>query len=540
MAPKRESNDGERNKRNRPRPHPVNNHENEGDSSSPPSLPVPLGDSNNENNGEDFDIMRLIHQFDHDAVDFEPLLTNHAGTAINYHQNDHREHQKLLKKGGSWHSSFDENDQDGNRSRANSCSGRASPVGVSSQAYLIPGLHRLRLGMSRFSSWLTTKPSSSSQQQRQSGSIFREPSRGSNDADESDEPRRYLATFMLTFVFIVLISNFMNESTSHANNAFRPAAAGDTRSVNQEYLPPPPEESRTAQIVKVEHAPKGTIFPPDVRRAYKDTDDLPMEMMDTPVFWQIPRSGSTTLKLIFSQCMGKVLASEQGAGHQLDEQLEIIQKDFGNFANVDTTTVLGLRRARELGLVPSRTVDVVVTPHIRQATMLFDKHHKGRLFAMFRHPADRLVSLYYFLRMPNQRNPNVANMTLEEFAFGYGENWMVRTLTNTMEGELEDSHLHIAKEILRRKFLIGLLEEKTESLRRIQDYFGFKLVSTVSQTCKNNMFYFEPSSKNPHPKLDPASEAYGILETRNRYDFELYEYAKFLFGQQGKLEGRAK
>lgn len=220
------------------------------------------------------------------------------------------------------------------------------------------------------------------------------------------------------------------------------------------------------------------------------------------------------------------------------QQLEIINKPYGNFINVDTTTPLGLQRANELGLVPSRMVDVIATPRLYDATKIFDDHHQGRLFTVVRNPIDRVTSLYYFLRMPDQTAAyalGVDKMTLEEFAGTFSENWMVRTLTNTMTGPINAHNLDVAKEILRRKFLIGLLEDKTETLRRIEIFFGWKLPSRVAQTCKNNMMYFEPQSQNPHDSVDPKSRTYQLLENRNKMDFELFEYSKLLFQEQAAV-----
>mmetsp|Transcript_9048 Transcript_9048/g.14016 ORF Transcript_9048/g.14016 Transcript_9048/m.14016 type:complete len:144 (+) Transcript_9048:1-432(+) len=130
---------------------------------------------------------------------------------------------------------------------------------------------------------------------------------------------------------------------------------------------------------------------------------------------------------------------------------------------------------------------------------------------------------------------NVQEMSLEEFANAYGDNWMVRMLTGVMEGPLTAREVDLAKQFLRKKFLVGLLDEKTETLRRFESYFGWKFPSRVSQKCKNNMFYFEPQSKNIYLPVDASSEAYQVLERRNLYDIELFNYAKQLFEDQASL-----
>jgi hypothetical protein len=180
-----------------------------------------------------------------------------------------------------------------------------------------------------------------------------------------------------------------------------------------------------------------------------------------------------------------------------------------------------------MGLIPARMVDVVLTPHIREAGQLFDAHHKGRLFAMFRDPIERIESLYYFLRMPDQEAAvglSVNDMTLVQFATDFSENWMVRSLVGVMVGPIGQPHVDVAKQILKQKFLIGLLEEKTESLRRIEAYYGWRLPSRVSQTCKNL-----------HPATDRTSPEFAALFAVNVYDMQLYEYAKFLFEEQASL-----
>ena len=55
--------------------------------------------------------------------------------------------------------------------------------------------------------------------------------------------------------------------------------------------------------------PVGTSIPPVMRGVFADVSDLPMELMDTPVFWHIPRSMGTTMKHATATCLGKVITT---------------------------------------------------------------------------------------------------------------------------------------------------------------------------------------------------------------------------------------
>ena len=75
--------------------------------------------------------------------------------------------------------------------------------------------------------------------------------------------------------------------------------------------------------------------------------------------------------------------------------------------------------------------DVVFTPYIQEAAVIFDKFHRGRFFTMLREPIDRIVSLYYYRRIATWEptyNPTLKDQTLEEFVNASGENWMVSTM----------------------------------------------------------------------------------------------------------------
>jgi hypothetical protein len=267
---------------------------------------------------------------------------------------------------------------------------------------------------------------------------------------------------------------------------------------------------------------------------FSDVDDLPLEYLDTPIFWHIPRSAGTSMKSIFSSCLGKVIATEVGGldEHRLDDRIVTIKKPNGLFVNVDLYTVEGITRAKNLGLVQSNLAEAMFTPFIHESSVLFDKNHRGRLFTIMRHPVDRIISLYYFLRIYDN---NIKKQSIDEFVRSSGQNWMVRTLTGTMTGPIDQAHLHAAKEMLRRKFLVGTLEKKTESFRRFEEYFKWNVPSPRSDNCKNDIFYFNWHVKNPHPMPEIGDAIYAQLERINVYDIAIYEYAQQLFDEQAVM-----
>jgi hypothetical protein len=246
----------------------------------------------------------------------------------------------------------------------------------------------------------------------------------------------------------------------------------------------------------------------------------------------VPRSAGTTMKHVTTTCLGKVIATEVGGkeGHHLDQRLNVIKKPHGLFINVDTTTKAGIKHAKSLELVQSKMASVIFTPYVQESTALFDKKHRGRFFTLMRDPVERIVSLYY-----NQSAEKVKASSLSDFVQTAEDNWMVRTLTGYMAGPLDKVHLDASKEILRSKFLIGLIEKKTESFRRFEEYFGWKFPNPVSQTCKNNMYYFDFQKINKYDQPDKKDPALGKIRTLNMWDIALYEYTKQLFEEQKAL-----
>ena len=105
-------------------------------------------------------------------------------------------------------------------------------------------------------------------------------------------------------------------------------------------------------------------------------------------------------------CHRFVQATEFGVtdGHDADTEVAIVypsvpgvpDTDRSPFVNIDSTTVEGIKRAREMGFADAQLADVVVSPYVFETNDLFTKTAKGRLFSVFRHPIERAVSMFYY------------------------------------------------------------------------------------------------------------------------------------------------
>ena len=92
-----------------------------------------------------------------------------------------------------------------------------------------------------------------------------------------------------------------------------------------------------------------------------------------------------------------------------DPTLYVVRTHGQQFVNVDLDSYEGVQRAVKGELIEKELADVVVVPDVRLGGLLYGsdnsgqrqqvndgkKEYKGVLFAMFRHPIDRAVSLFY-------------------------------------------------------------------------------------------------------------------------------------------------
>jgi len=261
----------------------------------------------------------------------------------------------------------------------------------------------------------------------------------------------------------------------------------------------------------------------------------------TPFYWHIPKAGGTTVQDEYVECFSLVEASEIGGVDQ-GNSLELVEINGGNYhVNVDTSILPGILHAAELDLVPSQMAEIIFSPLLHESsTHLFSPNFKGQMFAMFRHPVDRVISLFYYLRSATWEptyNSALQNQTLLEYAESElaENNFMVRSLVDKMEGELSMSDLRLAKEILKQKCLVGLLDRWEASINRFDSFFGFQPHGDRHEQalqCRETLRAKGGSNKHQHPIVNRTSAVYAILERENALDLILYEYVQELFQEQ--------
>ena len=88
-------------------------------------------------------------------------------------------------------------------------------------------------------------------------------------------------------------------------------------------------------------------------------------------------------------------------------------------------------RAKEFKLIESGRADIVFTPLIHEASELFSPDHRAQCFAIFRHPVERAISLFHYLKKAHWEPTFSKKLekinTLEDYAVSEfaEDNWYV-------------------------------------------------------------------------------------------------------------------
>lgn len=268
------------------------------------------------------------------------------------------------------------------------------------------------------------------------------------------------------------------------------------------------------------------------------------------LFWHVPKSGGTTAKAMY-ECLGLTLVNRAGSlpqfGHDQDSQL-IVFKPWGEhgpaYVNADTSTEGGIIRAEQLGLVRSQLGHVIITSYPQFAVEhLYDPHHTGRAFAIFRHPVDRLISKFYYLQVATWErtySPNWKYMDINYWATINRDNDVyVRMLAGKKVGDtVNEDDLQLAMSTIKERFVVGLIDDMEESFRRFSIIIGIdKSNNNNWEMCHDKFFgqSMKRSNSNSHETFAEESPEWDAIAQRNALDIRFFTFVQELFIEQKEI-----
>jgi len=144
--------------------------------------------------------------------------------------------------------------------------------------------------------------------------------------------------------------------------------------------------------------------------------------------------------------------------------------------------------------------------------------------------------MFYFLQEAG--TPELQKMTIDDYAKSelIENNWIVRILSESMTGPIDMDNLEIAKAVLRKKFVVGLLDNKRGSFARFDHFFKWNESPNYETEFGCRKQLMDEKYVPTHP-VRKNSDTWKLLLEQNRFDVHLYDFAKELFTQQSYIFG---
>lgn len=287
----------------------------------------------------------------------------------------------------------------------------------------------------------------------------------------------------------------------------------------------------------------------------KDLHIVPREQNDIPLFWVIPKSGTSSIKSILAKCLHLRMASSTKTIDYKEESktgkirvIDFSSEQGGRFVNVDFGYLGGIHQAKEWKMASSGVVDVAASSYLHEAVDVFTSSNSARIFTIFRHPVRRMVSDFYYQQIATwEKTYQVESKptNLLEYAVDsqyHVDNWVTRQIANIHSGPVTDEDYEYAKEFIRTKVLVLFLDQIDDSVERLLAYMNWKKfldkedldTETGQYKCLNAFMHHTPSNQNAHSEIEEDSEEWRALEKINYYDIKLYFFSLELFSGEQK------
>jgi len=283
---------------------------------------------------------------------------------------------------------------------------------------------------------------------------------------------------------------------------------------------------------------------------------------DIPLFWGLSFAGGSIMESVAGQCLKFTQASD-GKGME-DHEEDIDEMNLSTilymgekYINVNLSTPGGIWSAQTLGLVTSGMADIIYSPLLHEISELFTPTNQGRLFIMVRHPVEREFARFRELKTSRDDDSVLSKEEKEQMTYAMFaeseyvvDNWMTRALVQKGQSEqLTARDMYTSKEILRRKAVIGLYSDINGAIRHYARYFGWDAASNGDGLNKSTLTCFENAISEGINKDENTGALLGLVDDeakegsiawkrildKNRYDYELFVYAEYLYNYQTTL-----
>lgn len=347
---------------------------------------------------------------------------------------------------------------------------------------------------------------------------------------------------------------------------------------------PPPNNMEDGTMSSSSFATSMIPLDPMFHGSMMELSILPYnQFLERPVVWDVPQSGGGTLQTIFGSCLHLVQCNrdysfnhhatgsstkrnlmelvtrddvkdviEQSNTMKMNRQHESYEPQkplhpqaeedpalktgfhrSSTYVNVDCSSSEGVDRGIAHDLAKSDLTDVFYSHDPYDIARLFAPPTEvyGRGVVMIRNPIRRAVATYKRLQI--KRPDMLEDMSLERFAASHllQDNFLTRTLSRNKHDPLTEADINLAKEVLKRKFVVGLYDHFEDSVRRFEAFFGWKL-GEGTNSCQSEAVQQELNLGYNDFDTLPYDSAYAAIAEKNRADLELFKFAEYLYKYQ--------